>query len=84
MARLHMTNNLLPITHPGRSAVVDSDTHAFAHIVSRLAGSGLSVQHTAAAMGLSRELLEMGVGTRREFKKEGLFDLVIIRLPDSY
>lgn len=84
MARFHMTNNLLPPDHAGRSVVVDSGTHAFAHIVSRLAGAGLSAEHTAKAMALSRELLEMGVGTRREFKKEGLFDLVIIRLPDSY
>ena len=81
MARFHMTNNLLPITHAGRSAVVDSGTHAFAHIVSRLAGAGLSTEHTAKAMTLGRELKDMGVGTRREFKGAG-YDLVIIRLPD--
>lgn len=84
MARFHMTNNLLPPDHAGRSAVGDSESQTFARIVARLAGAGLSAQHTAAAMVLSQGLLEMGVGTRRDFKKEGLFDLVIIRLADSY
>lgn len=83
MARFQMTNNLLPLDHPGRAAVVDSESMTFARIVARLAGAGLSVENTAKAMALSRELIEMPVGTRRDFKKEGMFDLVIIRLPDS-
>lgn len=82
MARFHMTNNLLPPDHAGRSAVVDSESMAFARIVASLAGAGLSTEHTAKAMTLGRELKDMGVGTRREFKGAG-YDLVIIRLADS-
>lgn len=82
MSRFHMTNNLLPITHAGRSAVVDSGTHAFAHIVSRLAGAGLSAEHTAKAMALGQGLKDLPLGESREFKKDPLYDLVVIRLPD--
>lgn len=82
MAKFRMTNNLLPEGHRGHEAVVDSDSKAFARIVAHLAGAGLSVAHTEAAMLLSRELLEMAPDTRRDFKHDERIDLVVVRLRD--
>lgn len=82
MARFLMTNRLLPADHAAFTATVDSDSKAFARIVSRLAGAGLSVEHTAKAMALGQELKDLPLGESREFKKAPLYDLVVIRLPD--